>query len=99
MVKGKGGDERADGGSVHDEKQRTENGALGNTTGGGAQGRKGVITSDTEGARWHIKRKLNTFLTTLIDGSEKEVESTKKFMQPKIAVASKVLQRLDSWQI
>jgi len=38
---------------------------------------EGVITSDTEGATWHIKRKLNTFLTTLIDGSEKEVESTK----------------------
>jgi len=29
MVKGKGGDESAEGGSLHDEKQRTENGALG----------------------------------------------------------------------
>jgi len=29
MVKGKGGDESAEGGSVHDKKQRTENGALG----------------------------------------------------------------------
>jgi len=28
MIKGKGGDESADGGSVHDKKQRTENGAL-----------------------------------------------------------------------
>jgi len=47
----KGGDESAERGSVHDEKQGTENGALGNTTGGGTQGRKSVITSDTEGAR------------------------------------------------
>ena len=38
-------------GSVHDEKQGTENGALGNTTGGSTQRRKSVITSDTEGAR------------------------------------------------
>ena len=29
MVEGKGGDESAEGGSVHDEKQRAENGALG----------------------------------------------------------------------
>jgi len=29
MVKGKGGDESAEGGSVLGEKQRTENGALG----------------------------------------------------------------------
>jgi len=28
MVEGKGGDESAEGGSVHDEKQRTKNGAL-----------------------------------------------------------------------
>jgi len=28
VVKGKGGDESADGGSVYDKKQRTENGAL-----------------------------------------------------------------------
>ena len=38
-------------GSVHDEKQGTKNGALGNTTGGDRQGRKSVITSDTEVAR------------------------------------------------
>ena len=38
MVKGKGGDESAEGGSVHDKKKRTENGALGNTTGGGVEG-------------------------------------------------------------
>jgi len=30
VVKGKGGDESAERGSVHDEKQRSENGALGN---------------------------------------------------------------------
>jgi len=29
MVEGKGGDESAEGGSVHCEKQRTKNGALG----------------------------------------------------------------------
>ena len=32
-------------GSVHDVKQCTENGALGNTTEGGIQGRESVITS------------------------------------------------------
>jgi len=51
MVKGKGGDESAKRGSVHDEKLWTENGALGNTTGGGTQGGESVITSDTEGVR------------------------------------------------
>ena len=51
MVKGKGGGESAEGGSVHDENQRTENGALGDATGGGIEGRESVITSDTEGAR------------------------------------------------
>jgi len=45
------GDDSAERGSVHDEKQGTENGALGNTTGGGIQGRESVITSDTKGAR------------------------------------------------
>ena len=45
----KGGDESAKRGSVHDEKQGNKNGALGNTTRGGTQGRKSVITSDTEG--------------------------------------------------
>jgi len=35
----------------HDEKQRNENGALRDTTGGSIQGRESVITSDTEGAR------------------------------------------------
>jgi len=35
----------------HDEKQGTENGALGNNTGRGTQGPESVITSDTEGAR------------------------------------------------
>ena len=39
MVKGKGGDESAEEGSVHDKKQRTENGALGEATGGGVEGR------------------------------------------------------------
>ena len=33
MAEGKGGDESAEGGSVHDEKQRTKNGALGDATG------------------------------------------------------------------
>ena len=51
MVKGKGGDESAEGGSVHDEKQRTENGALGDATGGGIEGRESVITSNREEAR------------------------------------------------
>jgi len=51
MVKGKGEDESADGGSVHEEKQRTENSAFGDATGGGIKGRESVITSDTEGAR------------------------------------------------
>ena len=53
MVEGKGGDESAEGGSVHDEKQRTENenGALGNATGGGTEARESVFTSDMEGAR------------------------------------------------
>ena len=37
--------------SVHDEKRRTENGALGDATGGGVKGRETVITSDMEGAR------------------------------------------------
>ena len=41
----------AERGSVHDEKQGTKNGAMGNATRGGTQGRKSVITSDTEGAR------------------------------------------------
>jgi len=37
MLKGKGGDESVEGVvyGVHDEKQRTENGALGDATGGG----------------------------------------------------------------
>ena len=47
MVEGKGGDESAEGCSVHDEKQRTENGALGDATGGGVEGRESVITSDS----------------------------------------------------
>ena len=51
MVEGKGGDQSAEGGSVHDEKQRTENGALGDATGGGVKGRETVITSDMEEAR------------------------------------------------
>ena len=52
MVKGKVGDESAERGSVHDEKQGTENGALTDATGGGGiEGRKSVITSNTEGAR------------------------------------------------
>jgi len=38
MVKGKRGDESAEGGSVHDEKQRTENGALRDARGGGIEG-------------------------------------------------------------
>jgi len=51
MVEGEGIYESAERGSVHDEKQAAENGALENTTGGGTQGRESVITSDTEGAR------------------------------------------------
>ena len=43
MVKRKGGDESAEGGSVHDKKQRTENGTLGYATGGGVEGRESVI--------------------------------------------------------
>jgi len=46
MVKGKGGDESAEGGSVHEKKQRTNNGALGDATGGDVEGRESVITSD-----------------------------------------------------
>ena len=40
MVEGKGGDEsaEAEGGSVHDEKQRTKNGALGDATGASIEG-------------------------------------------------------------
>jgi len=48
VVQGKGGDESTEGRSAHDEKQRTENGALGSATGGGIEERKSVITSDTE---------------------------------------------------
>jgi len=44
LVKGRGGDESAEGGSVHDEKQRTENGALVDATGGGIEGRESDIT-------------------------------------------------------
>jgi len=46
-------DESTERGSVHDEKQMTENGAfgIGNTTGRGIQRRESVITSDMEGAR------------------------------------------------
>jgi len=51
MVKGKGGDESAEGGSVRVKMQRTENGALGDATRGGIEGGESVITSDTEGAR------------------------------------------------
>jgi len=51
MDKGRGGDESAEGGSVHDVKQRTKNGALGDATGGGIEGRESVVTSDTEGSR------------------------------------------------
>jgi len=51
MVKGKEGDESAEGVSVHDKKQRTENGVLGDATGGSVEGRESVITSDTGGAR------------------------------------------------
>ena len=42
VVEGKGGDASTEGGGVHEEKQRTENGALGNTTGGGTQGGESV---------------------------------------------------------
>ena len=51
MVKGKEGDESAEGVSVHDKKQRTENGVLGDATGGSVEGRESVITSNTEGAK------------------------------------------------
>jgi len=46
VVQGKGRDNNTERGSVLDRKQGTENGALGNTTGGGTPGRKSVITSD-----------------------------------------------------
>ena len=42
MVEGKGGDESAEGGSVHDEKQRTKNGALGDATGASIEGWESV---------------------------------------------------------
>jgi len=51
-VKGKGGDESAEVGSVHDKKQRTENGALEDATGASIERWESVIASDTEGARW-----------------------------------------------
>ena len=35
---------------MYDKKQRTENGSLGNATGGGVDGGESVITSDMEGA-------------------------------------------------
>ena len=38
MVEGKGGDESAEGGSAHDEKQRTKNRALGDATGASIDG-------------------------------------------------------------
>jgi len=38
-------------GSVHDKKQTTENGALGDATRGCVEGRESVIASDMEGAR------------------------------------------------
>ena len=50
MVEGKRVDESAEGGSVHDEKQRTKNGALEDATGAGIEGYEIVIASDTEGA-------------------------------------------------
>jgi len=50
VVQGQGGDESTEGGSVHNEKQRTQNKALENTT-GGIQGRESGITSDMEGPR------------------------------------------------
>jgi len=40
-----------EGSGVHDEKQRTKNRALRNTTGRGIQGRQMVVTFDTEGSR------------------------------------------------
>ena len=56
VVEGKGGDESTERGSVHDGKQWTKNGALGNTTGGGTQVRESVVTSDTEGAKTRLIR-------------------------------------------
>ena len=38
VVMEKRGDQSAEGGSVHDEKQRTENGALGDATGASIEG-------------------------------------------------------------
>ena len=43
---------------LHNEKQRTENGTLGDATGGCIQGRESVITSDAEGARWQVALRL-----------------------------------------
>ena len=54
VIQWEGGDESTERCSVHDEKHGTEIGALGDTTGGGTQGRESVITSDTEGARWQV---------------------------------------------
>jgi len=50
MVQGKGEVKVLRGWCIYDEKQRTENGALGNATGRGIEGRESVTTSDTEGA-------------------------------------------------
>ena len=57
MVEEKGWDESAEGGSVHDEKQRTMNEALGDATEAGIEGWESVIASDTEGARFQVRLK------------------------------------------
>jgi len=51
VVERKRRDESAEGSGVHDEKQRTKNTALRNTTGRGIQGREMVVTFEMEGSR------------------------------------------------
>jgi len=51
MVEGKGIDQSAERGSVHDEELRDKSRALKNTTRGSMEGREVVITFNTKGAR------------------------------------------------
>ena len=56
-AEGKGGDKSTERSVVYDEKQRTENRALRNATGGGVHGRQNIITFHTEGARCEVELK------------------------------------------
>jgi len=51
VIKEKERNQSTERGSVHDEEQRAENRALGNTTRGSMKGREVDITFNTEGAR------------------------------------------------